>query len=49
MGIQDLVVGILPAASVLLAGADVITMRVDDVPMARADHRPTFTTVALLA
>ena len=36
-GIQDRLVGILRAASVLPAGVDVITVRVDDVQMARAD------------
>ena len=34
--IQDRLVGVLRAASVLLAGVDVITVRVDDVPIARA-------------
>ena len=34
--IQDPLVGVLRAASVLLAGVDVITVRVDDVPIARA-------------
>ena len=37
-GIQDRLVGILRAAGVLPAGVDVITVRVDDVPMARADE-----------
>jgi hypothetical protein len=46
--IQDRLVGILRAASVLLAGVDVITVRVDDVPIARADER-RWLTVALLA
>jgi hypothetical protein len=36
--IQDRLVGILRSASVLLAG-EVITVRVDDVPRARADER----------
>ena len=35
--IQDRLVGILRAAGVLPAGVDVITVRVDDVLMARAD------------
>ena len=30
--------GVLRASSVLLAGVDVITVQVDDVPMARADE-----------
>ena len=34
--IQDRLVGILRAAGVLPAGVDVITVRVDDVPIARA-------------
>ena len=38
-GIQDRLVGILYAAGVLPAGVDVITVRVDDVPMAREDER----------
>ena len=37
--IQDPLVGVLRAASVLLAGVDVITVRVDDVPIARAGER----------
>ena len=37
-GIQDRLVGILRAAGVLPAGVDVITMRVDDVLMTRADE-----------
>ena len=37
--IQDRLVGILRGASVLLARVDVITGRVDDVPIARADQR----------
>ena len=37
--IQDRLVGVLRAASVLLAGVDVITVRVDDVPIARAGER----------
>ena len=37
-GIQNRLVGILRAAGVLPAGVDVITERVDDVPMARADE-----------
>jgi hypothetical protein len=46
--IQDRLVGVLRAASVLLADVDVITVRVDDVPIARADER-RWLTVALLA
>ena len=37
--IQDRHVGILGTACVLLAGVDVITVRVDDVPIAKADER----------
>ena len=37
-GVQDRLVGILRAAGVQLAGVDVITVRVDDVLMARADE-----------
>ena len=37
-GIQDRLVGILRAAGVLPAGVDEITVRVDDVVMARADE-----------
>ena len=37
-GIQNRLVGILRAAGVLPAGVDVITVRVDDVLMARADE-----------
>jgi hypothetical protein len=37
--IQDCLVGILRAASVLVAGVDAITVPVDDVPIARADER----------
>ena len=37
-GIQDRLVCILRAAGVLQAGVDVITVRVDDVLMARADE-----------
>jgi hypothetical protein len=37
-GIHDRLVGILRAAGVLPAGVDVITVRVDDMLMARADE-----------
>ena len=37
-GIQDRLMGILRAAGVLQAGVDVITVRVDDMPMERADE-----------
>jgi hypothetical protein len=37
-GIQDRLVGILRAAGVLPAGVDVITVRIDDVLMVRADE-----------
>ena len=37
-GIQNRLVGILRAASVLPTGVDVITMRVDDVQLAGADE-----------
>jgi hypothetical protein len=46
--IQERSVDVLRAASVLLAGADVITVRVDDVPIASAEERRLLT-VALLA
>lgn len=36
--IQDRLVGIFRAARVLLAGVDVVTVRVDDVPIARVDE-----------
>jgi hypothetical protein len=37
--IQDRLVGILRSARVLLAGVELITVRVDDVPISRADER----------
>ena len=37
-GIQDRLMGVLRASSVLPVGVDVIIVRVDDVPMARADR-----------
>ena len=37
-GIQDRLVGVLRAAGVLPAGVDVITVRVDDMPMVTADE-----------
>ena len=37
-GIQNRLVGILRAAGLLPAGVDVITVRVDDVVMARGDE-----------
>ena len=39
--IQDRLVGTLRAASVLLAGEDVIAVRVDDVPIARHSGKQT--------
>jgi len=45
---QDRLVGVLHAASVLLAGVDVIAELVDDAPIARADKRRRLT-VAWLA